>query len=172
MCSGAKKIFDAVGRIISKAWKAVKKYLVYIIIIIAIFYPMLAPFILEMLPSAVAALLPAATGTGIWASATLEALALRGVVGLAIGFMVDKDTAKQVADDVTEAVKGTAKAVTGVVAGAVGGATAGLLSSGLGTALLVGFGIYLLATRKKEDKKTSASALPAGGATEQRSDLI
>lgn len=151
MCSGVGKIFDAVGSLISKAWKAIKKYLVYIVIIVAIFYPLLAPYLLEMLPSAIAAVFPSAVGTGVWAATSLEALALRGVVGLAIGFLLDKDTAKQVADDVGEAVAGTAEAVTGIVLGAAGGVATGFFGSDIGTALLVGVGIYFLATRKKKD---------------------
>lgn len=161
MCSGVKKIFDAVGSIINKAWRAVKKYLVYIIIIVAIFYPVLWTYVAQMLPTSVAALFPSATGAGIWAVTSLEAFAFRGLVGLGIGFLVDSESARKVADHVADAAKGTAEAVTGIVAGAVGGATAGFLGSGLGTALLVGAGIYLLATREKKKKVDPATLPPA-----------
>lgn len=164
MCSGVKGVFDAVSNFISKVWNAVKKYLVYIIIVAAIFYPFLIPFLQTTLsPALYAALTEAAAGT-IWASATAGGwygFVIRAIVGFAIGYLVDEETTDEVVAAVTEAAKNTAEAVTGVLVGVTGGVVSGLFSSpwvvlGAGALLWWMFG-------KSKDGETEREKAPSTG---------
>lgn len=163
MCSGVKGVFDAVSSFISKVWNAVKKYLVYIIIIAAIFYPFLIVYLQTTLgPTLYAALTEAAVGT-VWASATAGGwygFVIRAIVGFAIGYLVDEETTDEVVAAVTEAAKNTAEAVTGVLVGVTGGVVSGLFSSpwvvlGAGALLWWMFG------KSKDEDTERKSASPA-----------
>lgn len=110
---------------ISKVWKAVKKYLVYIIIIAALFWPMLAPFVISMLPTGVAAVMGPYLAAATYASYAdiLIAAAVRVTVAIAFCFLLDEEAAQSVVDWATNGVVEIVEAVAelvGDVAGAIG----------------------------------------------------
>lgn len=105
---------------ISKVWKAVKKYLVYIIIIAALFWPILAPFVISMLPASVAAVVGPLLATASYATWTdvVIAAAIRVTVAVAFGFLIDEEAAKKAVEFAFQTVGEVAQAV-GELAGTI-----------------------------------------------------
>lgn len=128
MCAMGAEALDFVKSAISKVWKAVKKYLVYIIIIAALFWPFLAPFVVSMLPTGVAAVLGPylATATYVTFGDMLVAAAIRVTIAVAFCYLIDEEAAQSV---VNWAVDGTVEIVEAVAE------LAGDLVSAVGTGL-------------------------------------
>lgn len=135
MCSGVKKAFSAVARLLKKIWNVIRKYLVYIIMIVAIFWPFLMPMLLTYLPAGLAAIIPT---TGAWAvgALSLQSLAIRVAVGLAISFFIDSETTREVVDKMKDVAGDVVEAVGDIAAGVAGGALDAIMKNPvlLGTA--------------------------------------
>lgn len=104
MCSGLKALLSKLGKMLGKVWKNMRKILVIALIVFAVFYPVIVPWIQAALPgvwSVIGAYLPTA---GIWGSTALSAMAWRGAVALALAYFLDADTAKSVIDGVVDVV--------------------------------------------------------------------
>lgn len=130
MCSGIKKVFDAVVRAVKKVWDVIRKYIVYIVVVAAIFWPMLLPYLQGVL-SAYPALLAWLPTTGVWAAGatSLSAMAWRGVAALAVGFLFDTEASKDIVGKIGEIAGNVASSAGEIVGDVVGGAASGLLSS-------------------------------------------
>lgn len=156
MCSAAKKVFDAIKNVLKKIWDVIRKYIVYIVIICAIFWPFILPMLLAYLPAGLAVMLPTA---GVWATTALswQALAWRAIAGLAIGFLIDKDTTSKIVGKVADVAKDVAGAVGEIAGGAIEGVTSGLFSGNLGLWLVGGVVAWVILTRDSDDQQVSTS---------------
>lgn len=158
MCSNVKDIFNAVAKAISSLWSAVRPYMAYLTIVAAVFAPYLAPMLAAYLPASVVSAIAGLSAGTFLAAETLTAMAWRGLVGLALAYMVDSETASGVVADagalVADVVGDAAEVVAGVVGSGIGGAFSGLLGSPLGLAA-VGLGamwLFGFFDEKEEDK--------------------
>lgn len=152
MCTGAELLISKVASLISKAWKVVKKYLVYIIVIVAVFYPFLFPMISSFLGPTLAAIFTPAAGS-IWAAGAFswQAFALRAMVGLAIGYLLDSETASDIVEGVARVTKETVEKVAEIVGDAAGSLLGSFFSSPFGIALAVAAGVYFFGSGKRDD---------------------
>lgn len=130
MCSGVKKVFDAVIRAVKKVWDVIRKYIVYIVVIAAIFWPVLLPF-LQSTFAAYPSFLAWLPTSGIWAAGAsgLQAMVLRGLAALSFGFFMDSETTREIVEKVADVAGDVAEAVGDIGGEVLEGAASGLLSS-------------------------------------------
>lgn len=164
MCSGVKKVFDAVKKLVKKIWDVVRKYLVYIVILVAVFYPYLWTMVKGYLSPVWAAWLEPAV-TSIWGTTTFKAMALRGVVALGIGFLIDKETTAEVVGKLADAAGDVAESVVDIVGEAGGGALSAFISSPLGVAVAAA-AIWFFFLRDKEEVYVPVPTREAEGQAE------
>lgn len=128
MCMMGAEALAFVKSAISKVWKAVKKYLVYIIIIAALFWPFLAPFVVSMLPTGVAAVLGPylATATYVTFSDVLIAAAIRVTIAVAFCYLIDEEAAQSVVDWAADGAVEIVEAVAELAGGLVSAVGSGL----------------------------------------------
>lgn len=152
MCGSAKKVFKKVASLVRKVWAVIRKYLAYIVFVVALFFPVVWPMIAAYLPAGIVAGITSITAGTIMTSSTLAAFAWRGVVGLALAYILSSEGA----DDIVGAVKKTTDKVIGAVgemtSSAVGSTISTLLKSPWVLAAAGGTLFFLLARGKKENK--------------------
>lgn len=164
MCSGVRNIVSAVIGAVKKVWNFIRKYLAILIVIVAIFFPLLWPMIAAYLPAAwVTAINAALAGSTVWGATSMfswSALAIRGIVGLGFAYLIDSETAGDIVDKIGDVVGSVGGAIGGIIGGAVGGVASGLFSSPVGFLIIGGAALYFLTRKKDGDEEEEPRETP------------
>lgn len=148
-----KSLLRKICRLLKKIWDAIRPYLAYIVLAIALLYPVLIPIVAEMT-------LPAYLS---WVPGMLGALADIGwpmvaAVGTGLAAVIDSDAVAGVVDKVGE-VAGHVAEVVGDTIGTVVTSTASSIFSSPMVLLALGAGAFFLLASSDDDDDTKKTTV-------------
>lgn len=139
-----KKLWDKIVGIIKKVIDAIKKYLPILILLVVLFWPVLAPMLASWLPAGMTAFGSSLIASGTWVG-TLSALQL-GALALGASFLLAPDETADMVGNVSEHIgEAISSVVSNVGGGVLDGITGAIFGEGtsFGSVLLVGAAGYL-----------------------------